>query len=180
MLLPPPKRDTRFFVGRREYDPRHVGFVTTPDEDGDEDGFWLDTSIAGNHNTGHAFAADAATWAKHQQDPTANPLPNGVIGPEFTDDERYAIVEYLKVHRDLPETPAEQVGVLKQIRERERLPYDFVVTTDQTTQMLYGATSLPTAVLIDRKGVIRYIEAGTSSTRLEQMRQMVQKLVAEK
>ena len=107
MLLPPVKRDTRFFVGRREYDPLQVGFVTTPDEDGDEDGFWLDTSISGNHNSGHAFAADAATWAKHLKDPEANPLPHGVIGPEFTDDERYAIIEYLKIHRDLPATPAD-------------------------------------------------------------------------
>jgi hypothetical protein len=71
------------------------------------DGFWLDTSKSGNHNTGHAFAADAATWSKHLQDPKANPLPSGVIGPEFTDDERYAIIEYLKVHRDLPQTPAD-------------------------------------------------------------------------
>ena len=107
MLLPPAKRDTKFFVGRREYDPRNVGFVTAPDEDGDEDGFWLDTSLPGNHNTGHAFATDAATWAKHLKDPEANPLTGGIIGPEFTDDERYAIIEYLKVHRDLPETPAD-------------------------------------------------------------------------
>jgi mono/diheme cytochrome c family protein len=105
MLLPPAKRDTKFFVGRREYDPVHVGFVTTPDADGDDDGFWLDTSIPGNHNTGHAFAADAPTWARHLQNPAANPLPSGVIGPEFTDDERFAIVEYLKTHRDLPATP---------------------------------------------------------------------------
>jgi hypothetical protein len=105
MLLPPPKRDQRFFVGRREFDPTHVGYVTTPDADGDDDGFWLDTTIPGNHNTGHSFAADAATWAKHLQDPAANPLPSGVIGPEFTDDERFAIIEYLKVHRDLPGTP---------------------------------------------------------------------------
>jgi cytochrome c5 len=107
MLLPPAKRDTKFFVGRREFDPVHVGFVTKPDADGDEDGFWLDTSIAGNHNTGHAFAADAATWAKHLANPAANPLPSGVIGPEFTDDERFAIIEYLKTHRDLPATPAD-------------------------------------------------------------------------
>ncbi len=105
MLLPPSKRDQRFFVGRREFDPTHVGYVTTPDADGDEDGFWLDTTLAGNHNTGHAFAADAATWAKHLQDPVTNPLPSGVIGPEFSDDERFAIVEYLKIHRDLPGTP---------------------------------------------------------------------------
>jgi mono/diheme cytochrome c family protein len=107
MLLPPEKRDVKFFVGRREYDPLHVGFVTTPDEDGDDDGFWLDTTIPGNHNSGHAFSANAATWAKHLENPKANPLPSGVIGPEFTDDERYAIIEYLKIHRDLPATPAD-------------------------------------------------------------------------
>ena len=28
-----------------------------------------------------------------------------MIGPEFTDEQRYDIIEYLKVHRDLPETP---------------------------------------------------------------------------
>lgn len=105
MLVPPAKRDTKFFVGRREYDPVHVGFVTAPDDDGDDDGFWLDTTISGNHNTGHAFSADAATWEKHLKDPKANPLPHGVIGPEFTDEQRFDIIEYLKVHRDLPETP---------------------------------------------------------------------------
>ena len=105
MLVPPAKRDTKFFVGRREYDPVHVGYVTTPDDDGDDDGFWLDTSISGNHNTGHAFSADAVMWGKHVQDPKANPLPHGVIGPEFTDEQRYELVEYLKIHRDLPETP---------------------------------------------------------------------------
>jgi hypothetical protein len=107
MLLPPDKRDKKFFVGRREYDPVHVGYVTQPDADGDDDGFWLDTSIAGNHNSGHAFSADAASWAKYLENPRENHLPPGVIGPEFTDEQRYDIVEYLKVHRDLPETPAD-------------------------------------------------------------------------
>ena len=107
MLLPPDKRDKKFFVGRREYDPKNLGYVTQPDADGDADGFWLDTSKPGNHNTGHAFAADAATWAKHLENPKANPLPSGVIGPELTDAQRFDIIEYLKVHRDLPETPSD-------------------------------------------------------------------------
>jgi hypothetical protein len=106
MLLPPAKRTKRFFVGRRDFDTRHVGYAIEPDAEGEDDGFWLDTSIKGNHNTGHAFAADAATWQKHLADPKNNPLPHGVIGPEFTDEERFAIIEYLKVHRD-PETPAD-------------------------------------------------------------------------
>jgi hypothetical protein len=105
MLLPPEKREKKFFVGRREFDPVQVGFVTKPDQDGKDDGFWLDTDKDGNRNIGHGFSADAATWKKHLENHKDNPLPHGVIGPEFTDAERYDIIEYLKIHRDLPETP---------------------------------------------------------------------------
>lgn len=107
MLVPPHERDPKFFVGRREFDPVHVGYVTKPADEDDDDGFWLDTSIEGNRNIGHGFVAEAETWRQHREDPHANPLPRGVIGPELTDDERWALVEYLKVHRDLPETPAD-------------------------------------------------------------------------
>ena len=69
---------------------------------------------------------------------------------------------------------------LNRFRERERLPYDFVVGDGQAMQIMYGATGLPTAVLIDRKGVVRFIETGTSPTRLEQIREMVVKLINEK
>ncbi len=105
MLLPPHERDQKFYVGRREFDPAHVGYVTEP-ADEDAGGFWLDTSIPGNRNIGHGFAADAETWRKHREDPQAHPLPRGVIGPALSDADRLAIVEYLKVHRDLPATPA--------------------------------------------------------------------------
>lgn len=109
MLVPPQERDQKFFVGRREFDPVHVGYVTKPADEDDDDGFWLDTSIPGNRNIGHGFVADAETWRKHRENPEANPLPRGVIGPALTDEERWALVEYLKVHRDLPETPADYV-----------------------------------------------------------------------
>jgi len=73
-----------------------------------------------------------------------------------------------------------EIEFLKRFKAKQRLEYDFVVLNDQETQLLYGATALPTAVLIDRKGIIRYIEAGTSPSRIEDMRQMVYKLLAEK
>ncbi|MFN0279319.1 MAG: redoxin domain-containing protein [Pyrinomonadaceae bacterium] len=72
-----------------------------------------------------------------------------------------------------------EIEQLKVFRETEKLPYDFVVSKDASNQLLYG-TSLPTTVLIDRKGVIRYIETGTSMARLAQIREMVVKLLAEK
>jgi thiol-disulfide isomerase/thioredoxin len=77
------------------------------------------------------------------------------------------------------EEPAEIIE-LKRFRQKEKLPYDFVVGRGQGIQLLYGGTILPTAVLIDRKGVIRYIESGTSRYRLNQMREMLFKLMAEK
>ena len=73
-----------------------------------------------------------------------------------------------------------EIAMLKVFRERHKLPYDFVVAKDQSVQFLYGASGLPTAVLIDRKGVIRYIETGTNPTRIEEMREMMLKLLAEK
>lgn len=73
-----------------------------------------------------------------------------------------------------------EIKFLKNFRQAEKLPYDFVVGQGQANQLLYGATVLPTAVLIDRKGVIRYIESGTSPSRIEQMRIALMKLLAEK
>jgi thiol-disulfide isomerase/thioredoxin len=73
-----------------------------------------------------------------------------------------------------------EIDVLKQFKEKHKMNYDFVVFDDQRTQMAYAATLLPTAVIIDRKGKIRYIESGTSTTRLEDLRQAILRLLAEK
>ena len=67
---------------------------------------WLVGCVAGNYNSGHAFVADADSWARFGEDPQAHPLPKGVIGPLLSDEQRYELVEYLKIHRD-PPTPAE-------------------------------------------------------------------------
>jgi hypothetical protein len=91
LLLPASRRDKKFFVGRREFDPVHVGYVLEPLSN---DGFWLDTAIAGNWNTGHEFRPGYTGSAQQ-----------GVIGPELTDPERYAIIEYLKIRQDSPDIP---------------------------------------------------------------------------
>lgn len=109
MLLPPDQRSVRFFVGRRDFDARHVGYISEPADPKEADGFWLDTTKDGNHNTGHAFIATPEQLAAWKDDAKAHPLPSGVIGPLLSDDERWALVEYLKVHRDLPATPADFV-----------------------------------------------------------------------
>lgn len=90
------------------------------------------------------------------------------------------ITRYYGNVNGMPADHVAEIAELKRFRIRERLPYDFVVGDGQAMQLMYGATGLPTAVLIDRKGVVRYVETGTSPTRLEQMHEMLVKLINEK
>jgi hypothetical protein len=77
MLLPAKERSKKFYIGR-EFDPVKVGLDTS----GKSGNFLFDTSLPGNSNAGHSFEN--------------GPRGSGVIGPLFTDEQRWAIVEYLK------------------------------------------------------------------------------------
>ena len=77
MLLPARERTKKFYVGG-EFDPVKVGLDTTAKSGS----FLLDTSLPGNSNAGHSFEN--------------LPLGNGVVGPLLTEQQRWAIVEYLK------------------------------------------------------------------------------------
>ena len=77
LLTPAAVRPTKFQVGR-EYDPIKVGIDTS----GNSGTFQFDTAAVGNSNAGHSFE-DA-------------PRGNGVIGRLLTEDERWALVEFLK------------------------------------------------------------------------------------
>ena len=86
----------------------------------------------------------------------------------------YAAVDGTKAEQ---KTEAEAVVKMKQTH---RIPYDFVLAKDALNHHNYGADVIPTAVLIDRKGVIRYIDSGTSAGREEELKQLIEKLLAEK
>lgn len=73
-----------------------------------------------------------------------------------------------------------EINYLKKFRLEQKLPYDFVVSKNATNHINYGAPSLPTAVIIDREGIVRYIESGSGPGREEEIRGMVEKLLAEK
>ena len=73
-----------------------------------------------------------------------------------------------------------EIASLEKFKAKEGLPYSFVVSQNNTNQIIYGAGGLPTAVVIDRKGVVRYIETGTNPTRNDEIEEVVEKLLAEK
>lgn len=89
-LLRPADERPRFVrLGSTEFDPKKVGLAQgdwpknsyPPYVNGY---FVMDTSIPGNLNTGHAFGKTAAGDS------------TGVIGPKFTNQQRMAIIEFLK------------------------------------------------------------------------------------
>ncbi|MEO8644954.1 di-heme-cytochrome C peroxidase [Pseudomonas sp.] len=79
LLSPQDERATTFYKGTFEYDPSHLGYRT----EAFTNGFLFDTRITGNHNSGHEFRAGKRG--------------NGVIGRLLQPEERWALLEYLKV-----------------------------------------------------------------------------------
>jgi hypothetical protein len=77
MLIPAAERTKKFYLGG-DFDPVRVGLDTKATSGT----FLMDTTLSGNSNAGHSFEN--------------SPLGNGVVGPLLRDDDRWALVEYLK------------------------------------------------------------------------------------
>jgi hypothetical protein len=106
LLSPREERPATFYVGTHEYNPRDLGYVTARPS-ARAGGFVLDTALPGNSNAGHEFRKGYVPFDESK--PPETQYQGGVIGPELTRDERYAIIEYLKVGPDEPPTPAGRV-----------------------------------------------------------------------
>lgn len=77
-----------------------------------------------------------------------------------------------------PAKEPEEIEFLKQFREENKLFYDFVVGRDMENQIVYGAESLPTTIIIDRKGVVRYAETGSGKE--ADIQRAIERFLAEK
>ncbi len=81
--------------------------------------------------------------------------------------------------RNAPLTPGEELGYLRQFKKEMRLPYGFAVDPDGANELRYGVRSIPTAVLIDRKGRLRFITVGASDTSADALDKAIKQLLAE-
>lgn len=74
LLLPVEKRDKNFYIGSWDFDPVHVGYVTTAAPGA----FLFDTALPGNSNSGHEYGT-------------------GYDGlPALTEEDIWSLLEYLK------------------------------------------------------------------------------------
>jgi mono/diheme cytochrome c family protein len=105
MLLPAYQRSKKFYLKGANFDPRAVGLYA----DGSEKGaFLFDTTVPGNSNAGHEFRRG------FRQENTLGGMPMfGAIGPEMTDEDRWAIIEYLKIRRDIYDPVCPETNYVK-------------------------------------------------------------------
>lgn len=76
-------------------------------------------------------------------------------------------------------TRAQELEYFRQFKRRMNVAYDFAVAADARNDGLYGIASLPTAVLIDRRGRVRFLSVSASEQEAELLKQMLVKLLDE-
>jgi len=92
-------RSTTFTLGSREFDPVKVGY-SSPDAEEHPGVFVFDTRLPSNSNRGHEYAAGKTPMIKRDAD--GKPLRNAdntyqtETPPAMNDEDRWALVEYLK------------------------------------------------------------------------------------
>jgi hypothetical protein len=78
-----------------------------------------------------------------------------------------------------PATRAQELEYFRQFKRRMNVTYDFVVAADARNDTPYGVMTLPTAVLLDRRGRVRFLTIGASDVEAELLKKMVLKLLDE-
>jgi thiol-disulfide isomerase/thioredoxin len=79
-----------------------------------------------------------------------------------------------------PATRAQELEYFRQFKRRMNVAYDFAVAADARNDAPYGVAGLPTAVLVDRRGRVRFLTIGASEEEAELLKQMILKLLDEK
>ena len=116
-----------------------------------------------------------ATWCG----PCIDAFPNLIEWQQMYQKDGFEILGMTRYYGGPLDTIAE-TALLQNFKKEHALPYDLVVALDKSNHYAYGAKGIPTAVLIDRKGIVRYIETGSSASRLKEIQKEIIKLLAEK
>lgn len=72
-----------------------------------------------------------------------------------------------------------EFGFLERFKKLYRIPYGIAVADNDDTHRAYGVQSIPTAVVIDRRGIIRYVGTGSGGSSEKQLAEVLEKLIEE-
>jgi thiol-disulfide isomerase/thioredoxin len=120
-----------------------------------------------------------ATWCA----PCIEAFPSLIEWHENYQKDGFVVIGMTRYYGEIQKMTADiptETKYLESFKKTHGLPYEIAVAKGQANQINYGALNIPTTVLIDRKGVVRYVELGTSASRNEEIRKVIEKLLAEK
>jgi thiol-disulfide isomerase/thioredoxin len=72
-----------------------------------------------------------------------------------------------------------EFGFLQRFKKMYRLPYGIAVASNEDNHRNYGVAGIPTAVIIDRHGLIRYVGTGVGGANDQQVAETLEKLIEE-
>ena len=76
-------------------------------------------------------------------------------------------------------TTLQELDFLNTFKEKYKLPYPFAIVAETEAPMKYGISAYPTTVLLDRRGVVRYIGIGAGLEESENLEDMIKKVIGE-
>jgi thiol-disulfide isomerase/thioredoxin len=76
-------------------------------------------------------------------------------------------------------TRPQEVEYLRQFKRRQDISYGFGVSDDKENGRSYSVVSIPTAVLIDRRGRVRFLTISSNEDEAAVLQRMIQKLLDE-
>lgn len=88
-----------------------------------------------------------------------------------------SVIAFTQYEQELK--PEHQRSELRRLRRAWRLPFGFAIADTYETARRYRVSTTPAAVLIDRRGVVRYLSIGAKDTDIEELEQMLAKLIDE-
>lgn len=78
-----------------------------------------------------------------------------------------------------PMKPAEELSFVQKFVKDHGLPYGIAVADTEDNMRNYGVTGIPTAVLIDRRGIVRFVDTGGDAGTAHEIADMLEKLIQE-
>jgi thiol-disulfide isomerase/thioredoxin len=75
--------------------------------------------------------------------------------------------------------PAEELSFVQRFKKKYALPYGVAVADNEENMRNYGVTGIPTAVLIDRRGIVRFVDTGGDAGTAHEIGDVLEKLIQE-
>jgi thiol-disulfide isomerase/thioredoxin len=76
-------------------------------------------------------------------------------------------------------TQPEEIVFVEKFKKEHALPYGIAIAAGEDNMRNYGVTGIPTAVLIDRRGIVRFIDTGGDQGTAHEIADVLERLIQE-